>query len=605
MIRIALSVLLCFANLTSADDRSAITEGVATIACPGSPGPLCVFGTNAFPVVIVDNDVIIAAGTLGQGKVVAFGHNGYFEDENLKVGDTKKLLLNAIRWAGGKEATVVVHGMPGLAKSLKAEVVTVINKLTAKNTVLIVGADSITDDQVAPYIAFIKAGGSIITGTPGWGWRQTHKDKTLDKDFPANRVFAAVGITWADHTITKPKEGTISVKPPLKLTHTGEAITGLEAWLQGGAAPLASDAEAMRVALTRIEGSVPPDLAAPMQTRLATAIAKSKDKIPTPTAKKPLKQADAAGRLLFGLSTQIAMKLPAEQLTAHPAAAAFPGSVPVDAQRILKTISFDITSKGYICNGVGVSDKSAIWQSTGLYAAPGELITVTVPEALANKKLGVRIGCHTDKLGDLKSWQRAPEISTHITITSAVTKLANPFGGLVYITAPPGVELGKIDVSVAGAVEATTFVLGVTTPQQWQEQKKHAAPWAEFVSKKIVITVPVDKARMVEDPAELLEFWNKVMDADADLTQVSRERGRAERLVHDVQISAGYMHSGYPIMCPLGEVPRVISVATIQRDGAWGYFHELGHNHQQRDWTPEGTVEVTCNLYCNRSPRGT
>jgi hypothetical protein len=35
----------------------------------------------------------------------------------------------------------------------------------------------------------------------------------------------------------------------------------------------------------------------------------------------------------------------------------------------------------------------------------------------------------------------------------------------------------------------------------------------------------------------------------------------------------------------------------MQREGAWGYFHELGHNHQGRAWTFDGTVEVTCNLY--------
>ena len=33
----------------------------------------------------------------------------------------------------------------------------------------------------------------------------------------------------------------------------------------------------------------------------------------------------------------------------------------------------------------------------------------------------------------------------------------------------------------------------------------------------------------------------------------------------------------------------------------WGYFHELGHNHQNRDWVFTGSVEVSVNwftLYC-------
>jgi hypothetical protein len=36
---------------------------------------------------------------------------------------------------------------------------------------------------------------------------------------------------------------------------------------------------------------------------------------------------------------------------------------------------------------------------------------------------------------------------------------------------------------------------------------------------------------------------------------------------------------------------------TRMKAGAWGYFHELGHNHQSGDWTFDGTTEVTCNLF--------
>ena len=34
----------------------------------------------------------------------------------------------------------------------------------------------------------------------------------------------------------------------------------------------------------------------------------------------------------------------------------------------------------------------------------------------------------------------------------------------------------------------------------------------------------------------------------------------------------------------------------LRREGAWGLLHELGHNHQEAEWTFEGTGEVTNNL---------
>jgi hypothetical protein len=75
-----------------------------------------------------------------------------------------------------------------------------------------------------------------------------------------------------------------------------------------------------------------------------------------------------------------------------------------------------------------------------------------------------------------------------------------------------------------------------------------------------------------------------------------RERARPERYVADIQISAGYMHSGYPIMTHLDAAPDMVSVDKL-RAGTWGLYHELGHNHQSGDWTFDGTGEVTVNLF--------
>ena len=64
-----------------------------------------------------------------------------------------------------------------------------------------------------------------------------------------------------------------------------------------------------------------------------------------------------------------------------------------------------------------------------------------------------------------------------------------------------------------------------------------------------------------------------------------------------MQISAGYMHSGYPIMIPIDDSIKIgLDERRSAREGAWGLFHELGHNHQSGDWTFDGTGEVTNNL---------
>jgi hypothetical protein len=79
------------------------------------------------------------------------------------------------------------------------------------------------------------------------------------------------------------------------------------------------------------------------------------------------------------------------------------------------------------------------------------------------------------------------------------------------------------------------------------------------------------------------------------------QRKRPERFVADQQISAGYMRSGYPIMCGHDVYDDNVSVASLRgtptAPGGWGQWHELGHNHQAGDWTPRSCTEVTVNLF--------
>ncbi len=57
------------------------------------------------------------------------------------------------------------------------------------------------------------------------------------------------------------------------------------------------------------------------------------------------------------------------------------------------------------------------------------------------------------------------------------------------------------------------------------------------------------------------------------------------------------MHSGYPLMCHLDQAANLVDAAHLTTEGNWGFFHEVGHNHQSDLWTFDGTVEVTVNLF--------
>lgn len=224
-----------------------------------------------------------------------------------------------------------------------------------------------------------------------------------------------------------------------------------------------------------------------------------------------------------------------------------------------------------------------------------------MPQELVGRGYQLRIGAHTDGLWHLPDWKRAPEISRVFPLTGAVTKVANPFGGAVYLVVPRSARKQTVAFTIRNAVAAPHFVRGKTSLQAWRETLGNApAPWAELEANQCILTVPSSVVRTLDDPETLLTFWDDVMDCCADLAAIPRQRLRPERYATDLQISAGYMHSGYPIMMGLDVREAVVSLDIIKRNahpGVWGFFHEVGHNHQVGDWTFAGTGEVTNNLF--------
>ncbi len=337
-----------------------------------------------------------------------------------------------------------------------------------------------------------------------------------------------------------------------------------------------------------------------------------------PTAKAPFTvPADPAVKKQLIRQIDEYMALPSAQVRAHPAAADFPGVAPAGSPRVTRVV----VVHGPKMHGPAAAMYSGTkepWQSTGLYADAGEIVTVTptaaLPEGMA---MEVRIGCHTDRLfGDkITEWRRFPSIARAFPLQQGTTHVASAFGGPIFVSvknvagrsAPSDLS---IELRFANAVEEPSFVLGKTSAEQWRKLRGAPAPWGELVGRNMILHVPAAQLRAMDDPAPLLEWWDKVVAAEDGLVGWP-VRTAQERVVPDRQISAGWMHAGYPFMCDIASAPDITDLAKLRAKGDWGFFHELGHNHQSADWTFSGQTEVTVNffsLYCMEhivgKPRG-
>ncbi len=567
------------------EDLRILLDGVTSIAKPGIPGPFALFGDDVFAVVAGETrggsrHAVVAAARHGRGRVVAFGHTGYFG--SMETGETGRLVLNALSWLakGKRKPAVVTWHADGMADFLKKQGLKVEQSVAESPgralsgaKVLFVQAHDIRD-EFDKLRAFVRRGGSLCIAGLGWGWQQLNPKKKLLTDHPGNRLLAPVGIVWADGYIDRivPVSSPID-KEMLRLCHGGEALSLLMEEKE-------HDLKQVSGILTSTIRSIPTEdtLFLPRLRRwLSERDAKSL---------YPLSDKDAVSRLAVTLRHEENKRLPFEEIAAEPGCDLFPGAVPANAPRVTGRVALDPSVPG--------------WASTGYYAPAGKVVSIDIPEEWTTAGLFARIGCHSDRLWDKATWKRHPDVSRRYRLENKRTKIAAPHGGLIYIEIPHGLPEGKLRVTLHRAVHAPRFVLGTTEPEKWLKSiRRHPAPWAELETSKIILTLPSTAVRGLDDPVSLLEFWDEVLDCYAELGARPLPR-RPERMVCDTQISAGYMHSGYPIMMHL-DMPPVVTdkeaLLTEGHGGVWGLWHELGHNHQQAAWTFGGTGEVTCNLF--------
>lgn len=585
-----------------ASDLDVLLNGVSEVPTPGCVvGPVAVYGEKVFVVMTGKSGAnrlpILAAARYGTGRVVLAGHGGVYVGG--PSADKARLVVNIATWLCGERKTrrvllVDFKELTPLLRDAGFRVQTAslseLPAALANTDVLGFSGGHLTPPERKPLLdaiaRFVEAGGGLFDGVPGWGWQQLNPNLSLAVDYGGNKLTARMGMVIADGMVAPTgKEGFLADRSDLEMTHAGFALQALTDHAAGTRQLDRKTISQVGVTLSNAAGAVPPDdpFLLPKLRRLteragATSI---------PTEKQPLGPENAVGRIACVLQNIEMRRAPLEALRAHPAAADFPGSVPPDAPRVDTRITVN----------TAVPD----WASTGLYAAPGEPIEVTLPEGAEKAGLSLRIGPHTDTNWHHERWTRFPEISYAAPLTQRTTRYGSPFGGLVYIVVPHGCTLGTVEIEVKGAVEAPLFVQGKTPLHIWRSSIRHRpAPWAELATSKIILTIPSSVVRNLDDPESLMAVWDHGMDCIADLAAIPRERTRPERICCDRQISAGYMHSGYPIMTFLDVPPVMVDRDKLISGGSkvcWGFWHELGHNHQRPEWTFEGTGETTNNLF--------
>ncbi|KAM5255789.1 TRPM8 channel-associated factor 2-like [Ctenodactylus gundi] len=569
------------------EDQQQLLEGISKldIKTGGVPSQLLVHGKLAFPLGLnASLGCFLAGARYGRGRVVLAAHEGMLFSP--KMGP---FIFNAIRWlARGQPGKVGVNTRLESLHSLLLEhglECSLESNLTSDLGVYCCGAYS--DKEAKEIHEFVAEGGGLLIGGQAWWWASQNPGCSALAAFPGNVILNCFGLSILPRFLNP---GRFPVPTSeMRSYHFRKVLSEFQEKLASGDGNLAK-AYLKKLSVDGAAFLQIPAEGVPAYESLHRLLRKmlQRSGLPAVSRENPIAH-DSCEATILCLATELAhsgtdccSQLAQGLGTGTCSSGLNPSEVPI-------TVEIDGTNPG---NGDS-------WVSTGLYLPEGQNAEICLSENAASAGLKIQIGCHTDDLSKARKLCRAPVVTHQCCMDRTQRSVSCLWGGLLYVIVPKGSQLGPVPITIKRAVPAPYYRLGKTTQKEWRNcVQGNPAPWGELATDNIILTVPTADLQILEDPAPLLCFWDEMMQAIARLAAEPFPFRRPERIVADVQISAGWMHSGYPIMCHLESVQELISEAAMRSRGLWGPIHELGHNQQRSGWEfPPHTTEATCNLW--------
>lgn len=404
------------------------------------------------------------------------------------------------------------------------------------NDLIVTGVDfaAMTSTEISNVLSFLQNGGGALFSCIGWVW-----DAYSGRPFfelPANVMFTSIGITAHRYTYAS---GMASANK-----YPDASLNGYLSLQQAIAGGSNCANQALCVTYLQFASSVFADLATLVDESVFMT--------------SPMYNDMSNAYNTICASTINAVTYPVDLTSARSACMKYLQSIrtilPFNANHPLVRfgITFPGSVAGYSASNITsrtrtVSTVRANWFSLGYYALPGTWINVTVPSSVLNK-IQFRIGAQRDTLWHLTNVKRWPEITSSTPISATKTSIKSFFGGLLYVDVMQNINLGPFEITVEGAtVLAPHFVHGVNTDAEWNTViKNYPAPYGEIESNQLIVTVERAYLQAVTTPSSVARHLSDVVDTEDWLA--GKNMTHKERVVVDIHIALGYLHSGYPVM---------------------------------------------------------
>ncbi|MDE6967819.1 MAG: M60 family metallopeptidase, partial [Clostridia bacterium] len=274
-----------------------------------------------------------------------------------------------------------------------------------------------------------------------------------------------------------------------------------------------------------------------------------------------------------------------KQLYKHTSAEGmYYGNVSDDEPGIIKQVT--MRKRTFVTHGM--------YNVTGVYAPAGEVIKIQISEKDMEATGGITIhigqALYNSKANNIwlqkGQMQRFPVILNTMVIDKSTATLekgvytayvGSYLGGPLYIRN----ESVTFSATISGGVTYQHFILGYTTPEEFEFNAKSSAPYfdMEIWDNGVLHSGPVThaKAFSYDDLYKAAVLWDKIT------TVTTKGNNQNIVFLYDPFVAAGAavaFPSQQAVNCPDSWMSNSLNYNTLIKSGAWGNLHEYHHNFQ-------------------------
>ncbi|MDE7440201.1 MAG: M60 family metallopeptidase [Clostridia bacterium] len=279
----------------------------------------------------------------------------------------------------------------------------------------------------------------------------------------------------------------------------------------------------------------------------------------------------------------------------------FGGGLSDDEPRIVKTIT------------AYTHTKLLSTQITGLYAPAGEVIKIEMSQSDyraaggikvligQNYNLGQHVSMETSGNGIKGTGlNRMPDILSIFLINDSTVKdnkadtvtayVGSFFGGPIYFSPVNINATQNISVTISGGVRYQNFILGSTTPEEYELDKASTAPYFDlevYDSVRFTTTKHTSSGGLAlkdftyENCTDAAVLWDKIAEVSTRVAANGLSASSAPvYIIGDCYIAAGaaFANPGRNgVVCPPSWLAEALNYNKFVNGGSWGTMHEYNH----------------------------